>query len=178
MGKNEYIKQVLALIHAPRNIKRKIKEDLEQRISDAMDDDPYYNILEDMGYPKDLADEMNENMYEHGKLRVGNRYAKAPYEFKSKATLFGVPLVHINMGGNYGTKTAKGIIALGDVAVGVIAFGGVSLGVISLGGISIGIAALGGLAFGGIALGGVAIGGLALGGAAVGFFHALGGAVV
>ena len=36
------------------------------------------------------------------------------YEYKSKRTLFGLPLVHINLG--RGIKKAKGIIAIGNIS--------------------------------------------------------------
>lgn len=111
-------------------------------------------------------------------------------EYKSKATLFGIPLVHVATGIDPKTgkkRVAKGIIALGDVAVGVFAaggtafggvtFGGMSFGLLSLGGLAVGLlAAIGGLAVGGFAFGGVAIGGVAVGGVAVGYYAFGGGA--
>ncbi len=116
----------------------------------------------------------------------------AGYEYKSKRTLFGVPLVHIVRGINPATgrpRIAKGIVAIGDAfAIGVLALGGggalgglaiaggCALGLLSLGGLAVGVLlALGGGAIGGIALGGAAVGGVAIGGAAVGYY-ALGGA--
>lgn len=76
------------------------------------------------------------------------------YEYKSRLTVFGIPLVHINFG--RGMYKAKGIIAIGNFAVGLF-----SMGLLSAGLISIGTASLGLLAFGGLALGGLAIGGAA-----------------
>jgi predicted Ser/Thr protein kinase len=119
-------------------------------------------------------------------------------EYRSKATLFGLPLVHIATGYDPATgkqRVAKGIIAIGDLAVGVLAigggaFGGIALGggaigLLSFGGFSIGLlVALGGLAVGGLAFGGGAIGVIAVGGGALGYYafggqawgvHALGG---
>lgn len=98
-------------------------------------------------------------------------------EWKSRATLFGLPIVHIAFGHNPRTKQkliAKGIIAVGDVAVGGLAVGGTSIGVISMGGVALGVNALGGVAgglqvaFGGVAFGGIAVGGIALALAAFG----------
>ncbi len=97
--------------------------------------------------------------------------------------LFGLPLVHINIG--HGMRRAKGVIAFGTVATGVISFGAVSVGVLSFGALSVGLLALGGLALGLGAVGGIAagllaaagglsFGGLAFGGLAVGKW-ALGG---
>ena len=103
-------------------------------------------------------------------------------EWKSRTTLWGIPLLHIAYGFDPKTgkkRVAKGIIAIGDVAFGGIAVGGVACGLISWGGVACGLTAigctaiglqlaLGGAAMGGMAIGGAAIGGLAFGGAAVG----------
>ncbi len=97
---------------------------------------------------------------------VMNRYAGVDY--RSRRTLFGLPLLHVATGIDPTTgrkRIARGIIAVGDVAQGVIALGG---------------AAMGGIAFGGIAAGGLAIGGfslalLAVGGFAAGLVAAAGG---
>ena len=97
------------------------------------------------------------------------------FEYRSKRTLFGLPLVHIHIGG--GLCRAKGIFAVGNLATGFAALGGISAGVLSLGGLSLGLLAVGGLAAGAAALGGLAIGLIALGGAAVGLFAAGGGAL-
>ena len=114
------------------------------------------------------------------------------HEYKSKTTIFGLPLVHIATGIDPATgkkRVAKGIIAIGDVAVGVLALGGVTLGCFSLGGVSLGVFSLGGLALGlvlatggcavaGIfAFGGLAIGSIALGGMAIGYYALGGGAL-
>ena len=110
------------------------------------------------------------------------------YEYRSKCTLLGLPLVHIHLG--YGLRRAKGIIAVGNVATGAVAVGGLSAGLVSVGGLSLGGLALGGLAAGVCAFGGLALGvllavggvalslGLALGGAAVSRFAAQGGLAV
>ena len=108
------------------------------------------------------------------------------YEFRSKTTLFGLPLVHINLGPGF--QRAKGIIAIGNFAAGVVAVGGLSAGLFSVGAGSLGLLALGGMAVGGVALGGLALGllaavggfalslGFAVGGGAVSRYIALGGA--
>jgi hypothetical protein len=98
------------------------------------------------------------------------------YEYKSSATIFGMPLVHIVYGPGYGciTKPAKGFIAIGNIAIGVIAIGGFAVGVITLAGIGLGIVCLAGMALGiffgagGIATGYIAIGGIAIGVYAIG----------
>lgn len=110
-------------------------------------------------------------------------------EYRSKAEIFGWPLLHIAFGIDAKTgkrKVAKGVIAIGDTAVGglaiggsaigVLACGGAALGLISLGGVSIGLLlAIGGCALGNLAFGGLAIGTVAVGGCAIGYY-AYGGA--
>lgn len=100
------------------------------------------------------------------------------YEYKSKREIFGIPLVHVNIG--VGLYTAKGIIAIGNISKGVISlgvvslgmfsFGALALGLISIASISLGVLALGGIAIGIIALGGVAIGVVSLGGLSIGMY--------
>jgi hypothetical protein len=106
------------------------------------------------------------------------------FEYRSRTTLFGWPLIHATIGIDPATgkkRIARGIIAIGDIAQGVFAFGGLCFGIFAFGGLSFGLFAFGGLAAGLAALGGVAIalgvafGGLALapialGGAAIGYF--------
>src|SRR5579871_1563423 len=101
------------------------------------------------------------------------------YDFRSQTTLFGLPLVHIATGFDPLSgrrRVARGIIAMGDLAIGVLALGGGAIGGIALGGGAIVVIALGGGAIGLLfALGGAAVGAIAVGGAAVGIV-ALGGA--
>jgi RNA polymerase sigma factor (sigma-70 family) len=122
--------------------------------------------------------------------------AKPPletWEYRSRATLFGLPLVHWRSFGKVrrpGEKVqpaigwiacgerAYGILyASGGVAVGGISTGGLSIGLLSFGGFSIGLLAFGGFAMGAVALGGGAIGWVASGGAALGWHAAMGGMV-
>src|SRR5260370_7109305 len=103
------------------------------------------------------------------------------YEYRSKTTVFGWPLVHIASGIDPMTgrkRIAKGIIAMGDVAFGVLALGGCAFGVFAGGGVAIGFFTFGGLSIGLLlALGGGAIGGLAIGGGALGLIAVGGGAI-
>ena len=94
------------------------------------------------------------------------------FEYRSETKLFGLPLVHIALGRGSGQiRVAKGIIAIGDIALGFISLGGVSFGLISLGGAAVGLAAAGGCVIGaGVAVGGAAVGYLAVGGAALGYY--------
>lgn len=110
------------------------------------------------------------------------------WEYRSRATLLGLPLVHCRGGKAPGGKLqpAVGWIAVGEVAygilfanggvaVGAISVGGAAIGIISFGGFGLGLLTFGGLAFGGVALGGGAIGMIASGGIALGWHAALGG---
>jgi hypothetical protein len=103
---------------------------------------------------------------------AAQRWPASGYEYRSRRTLWGLPLVHIATGLDPRTgrqRLAKGIIAIGDRALGVVAMGGAAYGGIALGGLAIGVFALGGLALGLLlALGGGAIGGIAFGGGAAG----------
>jgi len=113
------------------------------------------------------------------------------FEYKSKRTLFGMPLLHVAHGIDPSTgrkRTARGFFAFGDRAVGVFAFGGyarglfasggVAVGCVAFGGVSIGLVSWGGLAlalllaYGGMSVGFLSVGGMALGWEAVGGFAA------
>lgn len=99
---------------------------------------------------------------------INNYYGRHYFEYKSKHSLFGLPLLHVNCGP--GLRWARGIIAVGNVATGLVALGGVSAGLLSLGGVSLGLLlALGGVAAGSITMGAVAIGLLAWGGVSLGW---------
>jgi hypothetical protein len=99
------------------------------------------------------------------------------FEYKSRRTVFGLPLVHIVSGPAWagGLRPAKGFIAVGNLAIGVIAIGGFGLGLITLAGIGLGAVSFAGIALGiGVGVGGVATGYLAIGGLAIGVY-AIGG---
>lgn len=89
------------------------------------------------------------------------------YEYKSRRTLFGLPLLHINVGRG-AMYRATGIVAIGLAARGVVAVGLVSLGVLAVGAVSVGLLAAGAAALGGAATGAVAVGYVAVGSLAVG----------
>jgi hypothetical protein len=124
----------------------------------------------------------------HAPALAGPRATEgATFEYRSRLSFLGLPLVHVLSGRRTEDKmrAAVGWIAIGDVAVGVlvsvggiacggISFGGVSLGVVSFGGCSFGLLALGGLSIGAWALGGMAVGDQAVGGFAAGWHAALG----
>lgn len=116
-------------------------------------------------------------------VEVLGRRGTAPlmqgHRFRSKARLFGLPVIDIARGpwGQETTGRARGLIAFGDVATGVLAIGGVARGLVAIGGVAIGGIAMGGLSMGAFGIGGFALGGFAVGGAAVGIFASGGGAL-
>jgi hypothetical protein len=97
---------------------------------------------------------------------------RRPWEYRSGLAPGGLPWVHVCIGGptegGYRLGVARGVIALGDVAIGVVALGGVAVGLVAIGGVALGHAALAGVSVGLFALGGLAIGVTALGAVAVG----------
>lgn len=99
-------------------------------------------------------------------------YAKHTKEYKSKAQVFGIPLIHVNVG--RGRHMAKGIIAIGNISIGVIAIGFMSAGVLSFGILTLGllfglgVLALSYLSVGALAIGYIAIGALAIGAYSIG----------
>lgn len=107
------------------------------------------------------SDMSGSNQSEHPIL-----YYRPHYEYKSKRTLFGLPLIHINVG--RGFYKAKGIIAVGTAATGLISLGLLSIGLLSFGVLSLGLVAIAGLCVGVISIGGLSIGLVSLGGLAVG----------
>jgi len=87
------------------------------------------------------------------------------YEYKSKRTICGVPLVHINIGRG---RTAKGIVAIGFKAFGVISIGFLSIGVLAFGLLALGFLGLGLLGVGVFGFGTFALGFLSGGAISVG----------
>ena len=99
------------------------------------------------------------------------------FEYRSTRTVWGLPLIHIaHDAGGERMALARGIVAIGDMAVGLVANrrvrlrrrhlwgGGMNVGVISLGGLAAGLLlAIGGMAFGGFAVGALAFGVVATG---------------
>jgi eukaryotic-like serine/threonine-protein kinase len=109
---------------------------------------------------------------------------KLSFEYRSKTTVFGWPLVHVATGVDSVTgrklsakgiiamgNSPRGVIAFGDVAVGVIACGIFGYGLVSMSVVAVGVVALGSLAVGmALAMGGMAVAPVALGGAVLGYF--------
>ena len=102
------------------------------------------------------------------------------FEYRSAVTVGSWPLIHICTGLDPATmrpKAARGVIAIGNIAVGGVAIGGLACGLVAVGGGSLGLLfAAGGAALGaGLSIGGLAVGSVAVGGAALGWFYAVGG---
>ncbi|NKB86865.1 MAG: protein kinase [Acidobacteria bacterium] len=106
--------------------------------------------------------------------------ARSDFEYRSRATALGIPLVHIASSRDPEGKrmrVASGVIAIGDIAIGVVAIGAFGFGGIVISPLAIGLMSFGGAVFGALtALGGVAFGGFAVGGFAAGLFGARGAA--
>ncbi|MBI3922875.1 MAG: hypothetical protein HY318_15750 [Armatimonadetes bacterium] len=111
----------------------------------------------------------------------GAVYQQNLRQYRSKAQLFGVPLVCVGEARDSETgrvQHARGLIAIGAMPRGVIAIGGLPIGVVALGGLPVGLIAFGGLAAGLLfAFGGIALGGIAYGGGAIGLIAVGGGAL-
>jgi serine/threonine protein kinase len=152
---------------------RKVQVDvrLDEVVLRALEKDPelrYQNVSEVKTMIESITGSPSA---EAGFGNVPSASCAVDYQYRSKASLFGLPLVHIAMGLDPATgkqRVAKGIIAIGGSARGVFAFGGKAVGFFSLGGVAVGIFAYGGCAFGLLSFGGLAIAAvLALGGGAL-----------
>ncbi|PAT01607.1 hypothetical protein CI105_05915 [Candidatus Izimaplasma bacterium ZiA1] len=175
-NKENYIKEVMKELTTNKATRKRIIEDLEMRIEDGFNEDPYFDIEKELGTPSEIATEFAENLGSSADpyIKVGLTIGEKHYEYKSKTKVFGLPLVHIHTGGSRLNKAAKGIIAIGDISYGVISIGGVATGIFTFGGVSVGLVAFGGVAVGGLAFGGVAVGLFAAGGVAFGILKAIG----
>lgn len=91
------------------------------------------------------------------------------YEYKSKKSWKGLPLVHVHIG--FKPVRAKGVIAIGNIAQGIVAIGIVGVGVVTLAAVGIGLLlAVGAVVVGGVALGSLAVGVIAMGALCTGIF--------
>jgi RNA polymerase sigma factor (sigma-70 family) len=97
---------------------------------------------------------------------------KAAFEYRSRWSLFGLPLIHVRIGDRFdvvrgpvkawiaiGSSHAVGVIfASGGLAIAPVSFGGIAIGLLSFGGISFGIFSLGAIALGYWAYGAFCVG--------------------
>jgi hypothetical protein len=113
-------------------------------------------LLEDIEYK---VEETNWGVWRRYMYINGTSF----HEFKSRTTLFGLPLLHFTYGRCPETGRrlcAKGIIAIGRLACGFIAIGQASLGLLAIGQLAIGVIfGLGQLSSGMGAIGQMAIAG-------------------
>jgi transcriptional regulator with XRE-family HTH domain len=122
------------------------------------------------------ADSLHPTIHTEGNKDAEYIYLhRKHYEYKSKRSLFGMPLVHINYG--HGLYKARGVVAIGNFAEGIISIGFIAAGLISVGLISAGLLfSLGTLsaallfAFGVVAAGGISFGSFSFGILAFGAF--------
>jgi RNA polymerase sigma factor (sigma-70 family) len=108
------------------------------------------------------------NLSAHG---IAARCASPAWEYRSKVTLLGLPLIHVRFGGKFSGETpVKAWIAAGNCAVGgLFAFGGMAIAPVSCGLAGIGLVSWSGMAIGLLAMGGLSLGIWSFGGLAIGW---------
>ncbi len=100
------------------------------------------------------------------------------FEYRSRHTMLGLPLVHIRFRGGLERGPIRAWIAVGDSAIGMIfAYGALAIAPISFGGLAVGFLTIGGLAIGLVTFGGFSLGPWAIGGMAAGL-QAFGGCAI
>lgn len=100
------------------------------------------------------------------------KFPPSAFEFRSRATLLGLPLVHVRIGDRFDLlqKPVKAWIAFGNYAIGgLFAFGGIAVAPLCIGFCGIGLLPFAGVAIGLCSLGGLALGYWAVGGLAIGW---------
>lgn len=127
------------------------------------------NTVDDKDIPN------RENRYSSLETQINeiNDYIKRPrgFEYKSKKTLFGLPLIHICfLYSRHRIKVARGIIAIGAISVGVFSIGVLSLGLFALGALALGLLSFGAISLGAIAVGSIAIGYISIGALSIGVY--------
>ena len=163
-------------------------------VSGGMDEVVFRSLEKERGRRQQSAEELKTQIAGVGSGPGTSQPFKnyrTPFEYKSKRTLLGMPLLHVVSGPDPETgkaREARGFFAFGDRARGIFAFGGIARGWFACGGVAIGGVTLGGACFGLISIGGLAVGILfAMGGLGVGAlstgglaagWHAMGGVTV
>ncbi len=112
--------------------------------------------------------EQSETQDKHGTADMPSVFSIGKifnYEYKSKRTFCGMPLIHINIGIG---KTAKGIVAIGFKSIGVVSIGLLSIGLLSFGLLTLGFFGLGILGVGIFGFGAFALGLLSGGAISIG----------
>jgi RNA polymerase sigma factor (sigma-70 family) len=120
------------------------------------------------------------------------KYPEAAYEYRSRLSLFGLPLLHVRIGDRFdvirgpvkawiavGSSHAVGVIfAAGGLAVAPICFGGIAIGLLPFGAIAMGMFPMGAISLGVWAFGGLAFGWQVFCGCGAALNAAMGGLVV
>ncbi len=115
-------------------------------------------------------------------------FLEPAFEYRSRASFLGLPLVHIRIGDRFailkapvkawiavGERAVGGLFAFGAIAIAPVSIGGITIGLLPFGGLALGVLALGGFALGIWCFGGLVIGWQTLGGFAIGWHAADGG---
>ncbi len=122
----------------------------------------------------------------------GASFPPAAYEYRSRSSLLGLPLVHVRIGDRFdvlrgpvkawiaiGSSHAVGVIfASGGIAVAPLSFGGIAIGVLPFGAFALGMFSLGAISLGLWAYGALALGWQVYAGCGVAWNAASGGIVV
>jgi RNA polymerase sigma factor (sigma-70 family) len=123
--------------------------------------------------------------------KYAGNFPSSAFEYRSRATLFGWPLVHVRIGDRFdvlrgpvkawiavGSSHAVGLIfASGGLAIAPISFGGLAVGLVPFGALALGVLSVGAGSFGIWAYGGLAVGWEVFCGSGVAWHSALGGIV-
>lgn len=132
---------------------------------------------QDYSQQENTQQENAEQGYSHHINMQFVNIGRVRFEYKSKKTFLGMPLVHICAGykepamGVFAVGLrAKGIISIGLLSVGLFSFGLISIGAFAFGLLALGVLSFGTIAAGVIAFGAVAIGIVSIGGCSIGLF--------
>ena len=118
--------------------------------------------------------------------------ARTTFEFRTRASLLGLPLIHIRLGATWASQghavkawiaiaddlAIGGLFAFGGTAIAPICFGGFALGGLVFGGFGAGIVCYAGFGIGAWVVGGMVSGMMAVGGCVFGWKAALGGIAI
>ena len=137
-------------------------------IDNLVKDSDEYDILQEKD-AKDSKVNIIDNDTKSTQIIINLHGGRLEYEYRSKRTLLGLPLIHINIG--KGFKKAKGIVAIGNISYGIVSAGIISLGVLSFGCMSIGIISLAAISIALLlAIGVISIGTFSIGAISIGIF--------
>lgn len=191
MKAKQYIREIIQRSCLPAGDRKRLRIDLNNEINTALErGETIEQIIKRMGDPDNIAAELYENYADS---------SDRPFrEYKSKRTLFGLPLVHIirsyygvsipntraggiraiNIGGRY--NNVQGIYGYMPgryglpTARGVFAYGPKAKGIIAVGNISSGFISIGNISAGILSIGNISAGIFSIGNFALALLIALG----